>query len=109
MWVSEAPLWTAWMHRGVLTANSNCRLLSLDAGIFQATVGRFHHLDYDPRQYAAEFVEQLNNNIEEVTDLPFDHQIRHPLTSASSAALNLVIGAIENKMSSGNLINGVRG
>merc|ERR1711972_333280 len=30
-WISEATLWTPWMHMGVLTATSECRLVTLDA------------------------------------------------------------------------------
>lgn len=73
-YLSEATLWTPWMHRGMLTASSDCRLCILDAKKFQEIAGSFHHSmvdpEIDPRAYAAEFVAHLNSTEEELTDLP---------------------------------------
>jgi len=70
--ISEATLWTQWMHRGVLTAASDCRLCLLDSKVFQEIAGQFHHVDFDPRVYANAFVNCLNDmDIQDVTDLTF--------------------------------------
>lgn len=68
-WISEGVLWTAWMHRGSLRANGDCRLCELDARSFQDIVGQFDHAFFDPKDYAAKFVRGLNLHQGEVTDL----------------------------------------
>lgn len=72
-YVAEATLWTPWMHRGMLTASSDCRLCVLDSKKFQEIAGSFHHSmvdpEIDPRAYAADFVSALNASDEELTDL----------------------------------------
>merc|ERR1712232_929260 len=67
-WISEPVLWTHWMHRGILTATSDCRLCLLDAFKFQDTIGGFDHEDFNPKVYAAGFVEGLNNS-KDLTDI----------------------------------------
>jgi hypothetical protein len=70
--ISEATLWTQWMHRGVLTATSDCRLCLLDSKEFQNIAGNFHHMDFNPRTYANGFVNALNAmDIQDVSDLTF--------------------------------------
>merc|ERR1711963_1051675 len=59
-WIAEGTLWTSWMHRGTLTAASDCRLCMLDALLFQDIAGQFDHPDFDPRVYAVAFVKDLN-------------------------------------------------
>lgn len=74
-WIAEASLWTHWMHIGVLTATSECRLVVLDSTKFQDIVDQFSHQGFDPSEYAKKFVMELNATDEEVTDLPLSiHQ-----------------------------------
>jgi hypothetical protein len=68
-WVSEATLWTSWTHRGVLSATTFCRLCFITAQTFQDIVGQFKHVDFDPKWYASEFVDFLNNLRDPPTDL----------------------------------------
>lgn len=58
--LAEATLWTKWMHRGVLTATSDCRLCTLDATKFQVISGQFSQSYFNPKIYAAAFVDALN-------------------------------------------------
>lgn len=67
-WVAEAVMWTHWMHRGVLTATTDCRLCLLDAQKFGETVGAFDHDGFNPKLYAAQYVKGLNSG-EELSDL----------------------------------------
>merc|ERR1712150_280877 len=73
-WVSEATLWTPWMHMGSLTAITESRLIVIDSRHFQDIVAQFDHPDFDPRVYADEFVDALNSSKEEITDLPLKFQ-----------------------------------
>merc|ERR1712151_1230175 len=73
-WVSEAPLWTQWVHRGFHTATDNCRLCLLDAQEFQQICSSFEHPpSCDPSIYAQHFVKVLNEKLteaeEDITDL----------------------------------------
>lgn len=70
-WISEASLWTRWMHRGSLSATTDCWLLALDARRFQDIVNQFKHDGFDPKRYAGQFVSKLNSFQLEATDLPF--------------------------------------
>lgn len=67
-WVSEATLWTTWVHRGVLTAFRDCRLCILDAAKFQSIVTLFEHGNFDPRAYGGQFIQALNQ-CDDITDL----------------------------------------
>jgi len=72
-WLSEAVLWTPWVHRGVLQAKSDGRLCMLDARKFQEIVGQFDHSNshFDPKMYAAGYVKYLNKIVtrgEEISD-----------------------------------------
>jgi CRP-like cAMP-binding protein len=67
-WVSEAPLWVTWAHRGTLKAVEDSYICALDAKEFQKIVGQFEHSGFDPRLYAAMFVQCLNE-IPGITDL----------------------------------------
>jgi len=69
-WLCEASLWTAWTHRGNLSALQDCRLYTLDALEFQAIATQFEHGDFDPGKYAEKYVEALNQaDPEEVCDI----------------------------------------
>jgi len=63
MWVAEAVMWTRWTHKGTLTAANDCRMCAFDAKKFMEICNEFdveHHF-FDPRHYAASFVEYLNS------------------------------------------------
>jgi len=67
-WACEAVLWTHWMHCGVLAAESQCRLLALDAERFRKFVSPYP--SRHAGKYAAAFVEQLNRlDRSELSDL----------------------------------------
>jgi len=68
VWIAEATLWTRWRHRGTLTATSECKLAVLDAKSFQDIAKRYKEGKFDPKLYAADFVEALNK-ADEVDDL----------------------------------------
>jgi len=70
MWLSEATIWTPWMHRGVFRAMDDCRICCLDAAYVQEIASSFDHPDFDPKVYAEEFVKVLNSHSGETTDLP---------------------------------------
>lgn len=81
-WLSEAVLWTHWMHRGVLKATHDGRLCCLDALRFQEIVGCFDHSpqQIDPKNYARLYVEHLNslldqNDLDKITDMPNDEEV----------------------------------
>mmetsp|Transcript_22331 Transcript_22331/g.40637 ORF Transcript_22331/g.40637 Transcript_22331/m.40637 type:complete len:899 (-) Transcript_22331:34-2730(-) len=58
-WLCEAVLWTSWTHCGTARANTECRLLVLDATKFQEIVGSFPS-DH-AAQYASEYVDLINS------------------------------------------------
>jgi hypothetical protein len=78
-WISEGPLWTQWVHRGVLTAVEDSITFILDAATFHKIVLDFKLLSFDPADYAYDFVQQLNDMEDEVSDLPLRnyHQSKH--------------------------------
>eukprot|EP00928_Gymnodinium_smaydae_P055447 TRINITY_DN3898_c0_g7_i1.p1 TRINITY_DN3898_c0_g7~~TRINITY_DN3898_c0_g7_i1.p1 ORF type:complete len:929 (+),score=216.30 TRINITY_DN3898_c0_g7_i1:119-2905(+) len=69
MWISEAALWTHWMHRGILTAQSDAQLCLVDAEKFADTVAQFDIEDFNPKIYAQAFVNELNE-VSDVSDMP---------------------------------------
>jgi len=71
-WISEAALWTQWMHIGDLRARNETRLCRLDSRVFGDIVSQFDHADFDPKVYAVEFVNNLNSCMAEVSDLSPD-------------------------------------
>merc|ERR1719375_2025918 len=87
LWISEAVLWTTWVHLGVLTAMTECRFLCVDAKSFQSIAGAFDHRGFDPRVYASSFIEMLNEEsvIPLLSDLPVDKK-RLTIMSQSTRA-----------------------
>lgn len=63
-WAAEACLWTAWRHRGTLTAVNDVKVAMLDAEIFQDICKRARRKQkaFSPKRYASEFLQELNNN-----------------------------------------------
>merc|ERR1712113_744224 len=70
-WLAEAVLWTTWMHRGELKAESDGQLCLLDAKLFQDTVVAFEPCSgsFGPQIRATEFVNELNKDKLRVTDV----------------------------------------
>merc|ERR1711862_114376 len=69
-WASEASLFTPWIHRGVLKAQTECRLLTVDAQravdhlITHRTSQGYAH------KYAMKYVEELNKApLNAITDI----------------------------------------
>eukprot|EP00929_Paragymnodinium_shiwhaense_P059838 TRINITY_DN29938_c0_g1_i1.p1 TRINITY_DN29938_c0_g1~~TRINITY_DN29938_c0_g1_i1.p1 ORF type:complete len:620 (+),score=132.78 TRINITY_DN29938_c0_g1_i1:112-1971(+) len=75
-WLAEAVLWTSWTHVGRCQAESNSDLLVVNATLFREIATSFHHpLNFDLREYAAEFVKDLNVHVGELTDISIDGYI----------------------------------
>jgi len=70
-WISEAVLWTSWMHVGELTALTNCQLVLVDALAFHRVAGQYPIADIDLQAYAQRFVDELNVLQEsQLSDMP---------------------------------------
>eukprot|EP00929_Paragymnodinium_shiwhaense_P018348 TRINITY_DN12879_c0_g2_i2.p1 TRINITY_DN12879_c0_g2~~TRINITY_DN12879_c0_g2_i2.p1 ORF type:complete len:777 (-),score=214.89 TRINITY_DN12879_c0_g2_i2:136-2466(-) len=70
-WIAEPVLWTKFVHRGTLTAQSDVKVARLDARKFQDIMDRFKEVfqgSFVPRVYAADFVGYLNNLEKPITD-----------------------------------------
>jgi len=63
-WVSEAALWTGWVHRGELRATSDCLLFALDASGFAKVISSHKSAHAFAAQYARKFVEGLNRGLQ---------------------------------------------
>lgn len=76
MHVAEPTLWIDWTHRGLLRATTEGEMCELLAKDFQTIVNQFGHCnECDPREYAENFVEKLNNRPESAPlDLPDDEE-----------------------------------
>lgn len=69
-WISEALLWTTWVHRGLAQATAECRLQVLNAPRFADIVGMYRSPKRYAFKYAGRFVQMLNRAEEsELTDL----------------------------------------
>jgi len=66
-WLSEAALWTGWVHRGELRAVTDCLLLALDASGFARVISSHKSAHAFAAAYARRFVEGLNRGLQ--TDL----------------------------------------
>lgn len=75
-YISEATLWTTWVHMGTLKAiDPQVSLLVLDAYKFQQLAMEFLHTNMDPKIYATNFVKLLNRRIAEkevITDISME-------------------------------------
>lgn len=69
-YISEAALWVHWVHRGALTVAEDSILIYVNTESFQGIVGQFEKMSFDPSEYAAWFVDKMNECEDEVTDLP---------------------------------------
>eukprot|EP00927_Polykrikos_kofoidii_P023574 TRINITY_DN2166_c1_g1_i2.p1 TRINITY_DN2166_c1_g1~~TRINITY_DN2166_c1_g1_i2.p1 ORF type:complete len:801 (+),score=109.65 TRINITY_DN2166_c1_g1_i2:119-2521(+) len=68
-WISEACLWVPWTHRGTLKVLQDCQFYRLDAERFQQIALQFVHADFDLARYAEEFVNWLNSDHKEASDV----------------------------------------
>eukprot|EP00930_Biecheleria_cincta_P070435 TRINITY_DN58072_c0_g1_i1.p1 TRINITY_DN58072_c0_g1~~TRINITY_DN58072_c0_g1_i1.p1 ORF type:complete len:958 (-),score=147.18 TRINITY_DN58072_c0_g1_i1:93-2789(-) len=59
-WVSEHVLWTNWIYHGVLIAETACRLILVDASVFQDLVNEIQHCAVNFGAYANEFLTEIN-------------------------------------------------
>ena len=66
-WLSEAALWTGWVHRGELRVVTDCMLVALDASGFARVISSHKSAHQYAAQYARRFVESLNRGLQ--TDL----------------------------------------
>eukprot|EP00932_Pfiesteria_piscicida_P011897 SRR837773.23152.p1 GENE.SRR837773.23152~~SRR837773.23152.p1 ORF type:complete len:360 (-),score=83.37 SRR837773.23152:16-1068(-) len=66
-WLSEAALWTSWVHRGELRAVTDCLLFALDASGFARVISSHKSAHNYAAAYARKFVEGLNRGLQ--TDL----------------------------------------
>jgi len=66
-WLSEAALWTGWVHRGELRAITDCLLFALDASGFARVISSHKSAHTYAAAYARKFVEGLNRGLQ--TDL----------------------------------------
>lgn len=60
-WIAEPSLWCPWTHRGIMRAGTECRLQVVDAERFRLCADQFKSLHFYPAQYAAQFVDELND------------------------------------------------
>lgn len=75
MWLSEATLWTSWVHRGGLRVKMDSQLCEFSAERFQDIVGDSDFSLFDPRSYAEAFVKLLNTYDGGISDLPFPREV----------------------------------
>lgn len=59
-WLSEAALWTGWVHRGELRVVTDCLLFALDASGFARVISSHESAHRFAAAYARKFVEGLN-------------------------------------------------
>jgi len=84
-WMSEAVLWTTWMHVGELSATEDSQVLVLDALAFQQVADQFQVTGIDLASYADAFVQELNTAREgTLSDLP--RGAKFPIVSREPAS-----------------------
>jgi len=62
-WLSEAALWTGWVHRGEMRTLCECFFLGLDAAKFAKVISSHKSAHAFAAGYARKFVEGLNKNV----------------------------------------------
>jgi len=76
-WISEAVLWTHWIHRGTLKAKTESRILAIDSQQFGKLVSIYQTQEGHANKYAAKFVEALNETeICRISDIGNDSIVR---------------------------------
>lgn len=63
-WLSEAALWTGWVHRGELRAVTECLIFALDASGFARVISSHKSAHAYAATYARKFVESLNRGLQ---------------------------------------------
>jgi len=59
-WITEHVLWTNWVYHGTLWAKTSCRLLLLDAKMFQELASSSQHEELKLGEYGLEFLKSVN-------------------------------------------------
>lgn len=72
--ISEANLWTDWIHQGTLKVINECRILVLDSSSFQQIAVQFRAGSFPPEIYARQFVDSLNLSEDHLTDVISEKQ-----------------------------------
>jgi hypothetical protein len=90
-WLAEPVLWTHWAHRGDLIAKEDSRCLNLDAVQFSQTVLSFELNNFNPFQYAKNFLDKLNSTPPaRVTDLPIEAPQRSSTTEKTFSLMGVI-------------------
>jgi hypothetical protein len=70
-WMSEAALWSYWIHHGQAAAKNQCTLIALVVDRFLQAVKHNSSSIVSPSHYAAIFINHYNNeDMNKLTDLP---------------------------------------
>jgi hypothetical protein len=110
-WLAEACLWVPWMYRGVLKAGIDGRVCVLDSTLFGSIVRQFDHPDIDPKNYAVEFVKELNDRMEtsqEVSDMAFGKEEEFVETVESNQRKTAALAGFSQKGTLQNILEGVQ-
>jgi len=84
VWVSEALLWTPWVHVGSLQADTECRLLAVSEEQFGKVILNYVKPCEMAKTHAHDFVNWLNKHKEEgMTDLPCGEEYNAMMSSVS--------------------------
>merc|ERR1711953_692939 len=69
-WVGEPVLWTHWSFQGAMRAAEDTKLQCLEAEEFMNSAVQFRNFQFQPGQYAAAYVAELNSLDEDaLTDI----------------------------------------
>jgi len=86
-WVSEAVLWTAWMHLGDFQAITECQTVLVSAEQFASIIKSNKPLHLAMTKYAEAFIAEINKlERDELTDLL--HQLFSPQEIVDESAFN---------------------
>jgi hypothetical protein len=67
--ISEACLWTKWLHRGELLSTNNSRVIELDAEAFGKVISGYKDLYLSAVRYARKYIRFLNQNFDSILDI----------------------------------------
>lgn len=93
-WVSEAALWVRWMNCGELRAENSGSMVSLGASEFGAVIVEHEHVLLDVVAHARAFIQDLNWNPGNCSDLPSELDVAPPRTSSNTKATQLAFSEI---------------
>lgn len=86
-WFAEAVLWCVWVHRGIMKAKADCRLLTVDAQIFQELGNQFQHsnISIHPALYAFSFQALLREDREMCSDVIDPQHVQNLVNTLADA------------------------